>query len=214
MNKLIIILTLILFIFSCQKQESLNERFKFLNTKEENNAKIDFSKNGLELIKNIENQINKDFCNSSSYLNGIITKNKEDLSFPLVIYKYCNTFVHFRNRISIIVNAKNEVLIEEEFIVKPTRKLQNDLIKVTEEFDNRNNKNIVYLLDWDTKIDSNIMIDRLLEIFTAAKILSNKLSLEMFKKQINDLNQSELTELKKIYNPIIGIEQGIIIDSD
>ncbi|MGR7814384.1 hypothetical protein [Lacinutrix undariae] len=212
MRKLIIILILIFISCSSDKKNSLTEQFKFLEPKFESEVKLDFSKNGIDLIEDFENQIQKDFCESSHYINGLITKNKEELSFPLVVYKYCGALTHFRNRISVIINANNEVLIDQEFVTKSTDNLKINLVKATKNlFESENKKNIVYLLEWDTKVSSLKMTDRFLEIFSATKVIMNNLSLEKYGKEVSTLNEYELSELKKEYNPMIGIEQSTII---
>ena len=212
LRKLIIILILIFISCSSDNKNSLAEQFKFLKPEFKSEVKLDFSKSGIDLIEDFENQIQQNFCESSPYINGLITKNKEEISFPLVVYKYCDTYPHFRNRISVLVNFKNEVLIDQEFIIKSSENLENKIIRATKNLIERENKTtIIYLMGWDTEIDSLKITDRFIEIFSATKTLLNNLSLEKYNKKIDNLTELELNELKKIYNPIIGIEQGIIV---
>jgi len=213
-KKSVIILFILLIGCISEKKKSLAEQFKFLKTEYNLEVKLDFSKKGIELIKDFENQIHKDFCNSSPYVNGVVLKNKEELRFPMIIYKYCDALFHPKNRIPILVNINNQVLIDSEFILQPNDSIEDNLISLTKDLlKTRNKSDVVYLLEWEAKIDSTLIKNRLIQILYVAKKIMNELSIEKYQKQVDKLSNEELKELKYIYNPFIGVEQGFIIES-
>ena len=212
---LYILVIFILYVFiSCSKNDkiSLTEEYAFLKPNFESTVKVDFSKEGIDLIEDFENQIQKDICQTTPFLNGEIVKNKEILSFPLIVYKYCGALAHFRNRIPIIISKKNEVLIDDQFIVQSNGIVKDYLIEATDYLiETEKKKTIVYLLNWDEKADPILITERLIEILESIKAYINQLSLNRYNKQISELNENELTEIKKDYNPLIGIEENIMV---
>ncbi|MFK5983117.1 MAG: hypothetical protein QM499_09395 [Flavobacteriaceae bacterium] len=195
----ILILLSTLFFISCfyEKKENLEKYYNFINPEFGKEVMLDFSKNGIDLIKDIENQIKEDLCESNSKLKGSLLIQKEKTSFPLVAYKYCQTHVHYNNRIPILINLKNEVLINNT-IIKPFDSIEYEVFNATEKLKNIENlANIVYLISWDIEINPTLIKERLNEIFIAAKQYSNKISLEKYDKRFDELNESELKKLKK-----------------
>ena len=153
---LYILVIFILYVFiSCSKNDkiSLTEEYAFLKPNFESTVKVDFSKEGIDLIEDFENQIQKDICQTTPFLNGEIVKNKEILSFPLIVYKYCGALAHFRNRIPIIISKKNEVLIDDQFIVQSNGIVKDYLIEATDYLiETEKKKTIVYLLNIIAKV--------------------------------------------------------------
>ncbi len=202
-------------ILGCSQKEkpSISSEFKFLKSNFNSEVKIDFSKNELDLINEFEKQTQLDFCKSNNSLNAGINIDNDKLLFPLTVYKYCGWLGHSKNKISVLINKNNQVLIDSEFIIQPLDSLQTDLISATKTLmDSENKTEIVYVLNWDTKLDSTIVKNRILEILYATKSFSNELSMKSFEKEIDDLTENEFTELKKEFKPSIGIEQQTIIE--
>lgn len=213
--KILTIISFLLFTGCLSKNnESLSEQFKFLKPKFESTVELFFSKNGVDLINDIENQTQQDFCKSNPFINCFVTKNKEKIYFPLFVYKDCNgRHVQFRNQIFININSKNEVLIDQE-IFKPFHKIKNTVIKETESLLKRDNITIIYVLNWDTEVDSTLMTNRILELFSATKTIFNQLSIDKYKKTIDELTEIQLIELKKQFNPMIGLIQQQVLNPE
>jgi len=208
LRNIILLSTIVFLSCSSEKKESLGKYYNFINSEFDKEVMLDFSKNGIELIKDIEIQIKEDLCESNPKLKGSFLIKKKKTSFPLVAYKYCQSHVHYNNRIPILINLKNEVLINN-IIIKPSNSIEYKVFNATQKLENLTN--IVYLINWDIEINPALIKERLNEIFIAAKKYSNKISLEKYDKRFDELNESELKKIKKKYYPFIGIEQSVIV---
>ncbi len=203
------IIILVLFFISCspENKNKHTEPFAFLKPNFKSEVTIDFSKHVTDCILDLEEQLQQDLCVSNTHLTGIILNNKEAISFPLVVYKNCGFLVHFKNKLPVMINAKNEVLIDSNILLDASDSIKKDLLKVTENLlENENYKTIVYLFQWDTALHPLKTRDRLLEIFYVTKEIMNTLSIKKYGKDVTALNEHEWNVLKKEYNPMIGIE--------
>tara|TARA_R110002072_G_scaffold274791_2_gene435734 strand:- start:471 stop:1409 length:939 start_codon:yes stop_codon:yes gene_type:complete len=184
-------------------EDSVLKELYFLQPPNGAVAEIDFSLSDSLLIKNIEYQTGINLC-SNSLFSGKINVNGSNVIFPAFADKDCGFPVLYSNIIPIIINKKNQVLINETIGNENIKEL---IVKETELKKSWNKrKEIIYLVQWDTELESKIIKNSFLEILMGILEYYKIQSQKIFQKDIVNLNEQELIELKREYKGIIGFQ--------
>ncbi|HZH70244.1 MAG TPA: hypothetical protein VFD80_07335 [Flavobacteriaceae bacterium] len=205
---LYISLTLLLIsALSCKKNDEVEKVADFFKNKSDEKellATIDFSLSDSLLLRSIEIQTKTDLCKNSRFTARI---NYQDriIEFPAFANKNCNWNAIPHNLIPIMINRKNQVVVDYE-MVKSDESLENQLIKATKErIIGTERKNLLYLMQWDTELKPDLVKKRVYESLKGIKNYSNEISLSKFKKDISDLTETEKDLLKEEFVGIIGV---------
>jgi hypothetical protein len=201
-------LTILVFTaISCKNNDELAkvaDYFKNKSVEAELIAKIDFSLSDSLLLESIETQTKVDLCENSRF-TAIMNYQNIDIEFPSFANKNCNWNTMPHNLIGIMINEENQVLVDSE-MVKSDESLEKKLIKATNEMIiGTERKKILYLIQWDSEIKSDLAKQRVLETLKGILNYSNIISLSKFKKDISALTETEKESLKEEFSGIIGI---------
>ena len=200
------LILLLISTVSCKQKnntEIIAEYFKSQNSDKELIAEIDFSKSDSTLLSNIEKQLKVDLCDNSRFTAKMEFEDIE-LKFPAYANKNCNWNTSLHNIISILINKKNQALVSDK-LVEQNNSLENKVILATKEMIiGTERKSLIYLIEWDTQLKSELIKKRIFEILQAIRKYSNELANIKYKKNISDLTEMELIEIKKGFSGIIG----------
>ena len=197
-------------VVGCFNDPDVSEAYQFLEKEGLATVALDFSKNKRELIKYFEEEAANNFC-KNKFLNTYFIYEKSKIVFPLKVFKYCGTNNNHENYISIKVKDNNEVLINHYPLNSSNSRIGVFLrAKTKYKVEKQDINNLLYVIQWDHRIDEDKIIARFMELLTFIKSYSDYISQKLFKKNINDLSDEELSVLREIYDPVIAIEQTII----
>ncbi|MDO6739482.1 hypothetical protein [Wenyingzhuangia sp. 2_MG-2023] len=160
-------------------------------------AEIDFSKSESTLVKDIEKQLNIDLCDNSSFI-GKINFNNVEINFPAFVMKNCKRErANLHNIISIYINQKNEILVNEK-IIESTKNIESEVLKITKnKILGTSRKSLIYLIKWNNHSTPIQTKKIFFEILLAIRSYSNELAEKIYNKDISELSEKELSELNK-----------------
>jgi len=205
---LYISLTLLLIsAISCKNNDEIKKVADFFKSKSDEKelmATIDFSLSDSLLLRSIEIQTKTDLCENSRFTARINYQDRT-IEFPAFANKNCNWNTLPHNLIPILINKENQVLIDYE-MVQSDESLEKKLIKATKErIIGTERKNLLYLMQWDTELKSDLVKKRVYETLKGIKNYSNEITLSKFNKNISDLTETEKDLLKEEFVGIIGV---------
>jgi len=193
-------------MISCRQNKNVEELSEFYSNQISNKeliAEIDFSKSETVLLNDIEKQLNVDLCDHSVFSAKMNFKNTE-IIFPAYAIKNCNWNSFSYNKISILINKENQVLIGNK-VIKHTDNLENIIIELTNKIRTETErKPIIYLIQWDNSIAPKLIKNRVFKILQAIENYTKEIAKKKYNKDISKLSEQELSELKKEFNGIIG----------
>jgi hypothetical protein len=213
LKKIIAFFVLFLIVISCNKnlnfkKENVKDEFAFFNTTQPI-IEIDFNLSKSELLKSIDSQISEKNRKIFSFTGKIHEKNRS-VFFQIHFLNYYNYTSQYINNINIIINKDNNVLIEGDIFLQKEN-IEDELVRTTKiHLLNTNEQRVIYEIIWDSKLNSEVITSRFLQILKSVKTVSEEMSRKEFGKDLQMLDSLELGSLKQKFNGVIGISFGYI----
>ena len=220
--KIIIFSVLGLIIFSsCSLTDNCENQLNFISTDEPIPIyELDYSDAPEKRLEKMNALYGIDLCEKCSLVNFKSPFTNEwgngyfklivDFDYPRCSEK-CPIKMRVRNYFSIVINSRNELLVEERPISNDSLKKEiiSYLYKVGSEIEYPDDyKDVIYSLEWDISTDSKFIDSVISDIlFTHTDFVVNKLS----RNDIDfcSLNKKELKKIKDTYPIKIQISNGL-----
>lgn len=200
---LFVILCLIYGCKSSSKEKFCPNKTEILKGDSEEEILLDLELPKSLLLESIQSQTKTDLC-SNPILNAKMNFFNEIYKFSVFIFKDCKYSTDHMPTIRIYLD-NHEVVINNHSVNVMESNFVNLMETLTKEIqDITSTREIVYLLEWNITIDTNVLKSRIVQVLEGITNYSEYISIKEFNRSICEIDNKRLGQIDAMFHGVIG----------